>query len=296
MKRSFNSSAGFTLIELILVIVIGSVLALTMTTFLLPAIEGYVATRSRAELADQADTALRRVLRDVRVAVPNSIRTPGSQCFEVVPSSAGGRLRMGPDTVNDAAPGCAPAADCAAGVDTSRATTVVDLLSALPVLPTIGDWLVAGNQSANDVYAGFSRAAISAISTPAAVFGRHRLSIAATQFPLGYDSGHFNLVANSQQAVFYFCSGADGTLDAEGNGKGSLLRLAHYGFNAAYPVACPAATGAVVVATRVRSCTFAYDPNQGGTQQSGFLWMQIDLARRGESVSLAAGAHVINTP
>jgi MSHA biogenesis protein MshO len=298
-----NRRRGFTLIELILVIVIGSVLAVTLTVFVVPAIESYLASRARAELADQADTALRRVLRDVRAAVPNSIRTPGSQCFELVPTSAGGRLRIGPDTVNDASPACTPAADCNAAapacgavLDVTRATSVVDLLSGPSTNPVVGDQLVVGNQNANDVYAGTNRARITGVCTPNAVFGRLRLAIASTQFPLGFSSGRFTTVPGGQAPVFYVCSGADGTLDADGNGKGKLVRLAGYGFNAAYPTACPAAGSGAVVATRIRSCTFAYDPNQGGTQQSGFLWMQLDLTRRGETVSLAAGAHVVNTP
>ena len=291
-----RSARGFTLIELILVIVIGSVMAASLVVFFRPAIDGYLASRARADLTDQADTALRRIVRDVRLAVPNSIRTPGSQCSELVPSSTGGRFRTGPDTANDSGPSCTPGATCAAALDTAQATTVFDVLTPLSATPAVGDWLVVGNQNPADVYGGVDRAAISAVATPAATQGRQRLSIASTQFPLGYDGARFSVVPNAQRAVFYVCSGADGTLDAQGNGKGTLYRLQNYGFNAAYPSACPAIGSADVLATRVRSCSFVYDPNQGATQQSGFVWIELDLARNGEAAHLAMGAHVANVP
>jgi MSHA biogenesis protein MshO len=51
-----------------------------------------------------------------------------------------------------------------------------------------------------------------------------------------------------------------------------------------------------VVASQVRSCNFVYDPNQGATQQSGFVWIDIELARAGEALHLSMGAHVSNAP
>lgn len=59
---------------------------------------------------------------------------------------------------------------------------------------------------------------------------------------------------------------------------------------------CAATTGAVVAAADVVNCTFVYDPNQGATQQSGFVWMRLQLSRSGESVTLAHGVHVDNVP
>jgi MSHA biogenesis protein MshO len=284
---------GFTLLELIVVIVVTGIIAGTVAVFFAPAIRGYVDTRRRATLTDIADTALRRMARDVHSAVPNSVRIPNNQCFEVVPTSGGGRYRTGPDTVNDSGPGCAPSATCSAPLNIAQPATVFDSLSPLSVTPAAGDFVVIGNQNANDVYAGTDRAAISGVSTPNAAFGQLRISFASTQFPSGYSGGRFVIVPNNggNQTVFYVCNGAG--LDAQGNGTGTLTRLTR-AFTPAYPATCPA--GGSVLATRVRSCNFVYNANQGATQESGFVWMQVDLTEENETISLSHGAHVDNVP
>ena len=66
-------------------------------------------------------------------------------------------------------------------------------------------------------------------------------------------------------------------------------------FGADRNATCNATTGAVVAAN-VDGCAFVYDPNQGATEQSGFLQMQLRLAAQGESVTLLHGVHVENVP
>ncbi|WP_088285623.1 type II secretion system protein [Ideonella sp. A 288] len=285
-RPSPRPPAGFTLVEMILAIVVFGVLASTATVFMRPMVTAYVDTFHRTALVDATDTALRRMQRDVQLAVPNSIRSPSSDCFEVVPTSAGGRFRTAADTITAGS----------AVLDTATATTAFDVLTPLASVPAAGDWVVVDNQNPSDVYTGANRAAVSAVSTPAAALGRHRIAVASTQFPLGYDGGRFVVVPDAQKAVFYVCGGADGTLDAAGNGRGTLVRLSNYGFNAAMPAACPAIGAGAVLATGVRSCRFVYDPNQGATQQNGFLSIQLELARHGETASLVLGAHVVNVP
>ncbi|HJV84115.1 MAG TPA: prepilin-type N-terminal cleavage/methylation domain-containing protein [Noviherbaspirillum sp.] len=287
---------GFTLAELVIVIVITGIIAAAIVIFLVPAINAYVDSRRRADLVSQADTALRRMARDIRMAVPNSIRSPSDQCFELVPTATGGRYRMAPNTVVDATADCSVPANCSATLDTSQPSSAFDVLSPLSAMPAAGDWVVIGNQDANDVYAGATRAAISSVSTPDSAFGLYRIAFNAKQFPVGYDGGRFSVVANNggSQAVFYICDNASG-VDANGNGTGTLYRLSRP-FTPAYPASCPATTGAAVLATHVRSCSLVYSPSTGSTQQRGFVWMQVDLAQRNETISLSYGAHVDNVP
>lgn len=296
-RHSGRSSRGFTMIELIIVVVIGAVIAVTVGLVVRPAADAYLDTRVRADLSDQADSALRRMLRDIRQSVPNSIRMPNPQCFELVPSSTGGRYRMAPDMVNDQNVPCAPSGTCSAPLDTSVATTVFDTLTTLSSTPAVGDWVVINNQNTSDVYAGTNRAQITAVgASPSATQGVTRITVASTQFSPGYDGGRFQVVPNDQQAVFYVCKDADGSLDGRGNGRGVLFRAKRYGFNENQDASCPSTTNADVVATNLTACTFVYDPNQGATQQSGFMWLQLAMSRNGETATLAVGAHVLNTP
>lgn len=278
--------SGFTLVELVITLVLFALMAVTLALFFRPAIDSWLAVRNRTRMAAEADNALRLMQRELRTAVPNSIRTPGSACFEFVPTKAGGRYRMAADTVNGGS----------AAVDPGAATSSFDVLTPLATLPAVGDWVVVDNQNPGDVYGGSNRSAVSSVGTPAAALGRHRLGISPMQFPLGYDGGRFGVIDQAQQAVFYVCSGASTTLDASGNAPGVLVRLAGYGFNAAAPSSCPSTAGGSIVASGLRSCRFLYDANQGATQQSGYVSLQLEFTRGGETTSLVGGAHVANVP
>ena len=278
---------GFTLVELVLVIVITGVIGAVATIFFKPAMDAYFATGRRAAILDMADTALRKLSRDVRVAVPNSLRSPNSQCFELVPTSTGGRYRMAVDTVNS---GSTP-------LDIDAPVTTFDVLSPMTTPPVVNDWVVINNQYVNDVYAGVNASQITGVSTPAASAGLSRLAITSLQFPTGYSGGRFSIVPGNggNPALFYICSGADGAVDSAGNGKGTLYRLARP-FVPAYPSACPATTGAAVVATNVTSCNFVYNASQDGTQQSALLWLQLQISQANETADLVYGVHVDNVP
>ena len=278
---------GFTLIELIMVIMITGIIAGSLTVFLRPAIDSYFDTRRRADLTDMADTALRRMSQDIRSAVPNSVRSVSATCFQLVPTITGGRYRMASDTVNDTpAPlPCTPSANCSAPLDVTRATTEFDVLSPMATAPAKDDWVVIGNQNSTDVYTGTGRAQMSADpTTPRTSDGLRRIAVASTPFPSGYDGGRFVVVPNATTTIYYSCSG------------GILYRGTTNNFATVDSTACGTATGAAVVATDVANCTFVYNPNQGATQQSGFVWMRIELSRAGESAALAHGVHVDNTP
>lgn len=275
-------SAGFTLIELIVVLVLMTIVGATVAVFVRPAIDAYSDTRDRAARSDMADTALRRMVRDIRVAVPNSLRTPGEACFELVPTVAGGRYRMGPNAANDAQ-----------WVNTSQATTGFDVLSTLSRQPVVNDFVVINNQNGNDVYTGANRATISAVATPTATQGTLRLTISSLQVSPGYDGGRFQVISQNERAVFYVCEGAGLSADSR-TGTGVLRRLKR-DFNASYPTACPSGSG-TVLARNISRCRFVYNPNQGATQQSGFVYLELGITRNGETITLSHGAHVLNVP
>lgn len=275
MGLSMKRLRGFTLVELVVVIMITGIMAASIAVFFVPAINAYFDTRRRAGMTDIADTALRRMARDVRRAVPNSIRIPNTQCFELVPTKAGGLYRRETDIVTA---GSDP-------LDVTQTDNRFDLLSPMTgVSPN--DFVVIGNQNTNDVYTGATRGQIADWTDPHptdVALGTGRITLAAaTQFPAGYDGGRFQVVDAVEQSVFYICDGA-----------GNLRRLVR-AFTAAYPAACPA--GGQVLASNVSACTFTYNPATNATQAAGFVSMQINLTAGGETMSLSHGTHVSNVP
>src|SRR5688572_23243570 len=67
-------SQGFSLVELIVVIVITGIIASVIGSFIAGPIQGFFDQARRAALVDAAQLALLRMGRDLRAALPNSVR------------------------------------------------------------------------------------------------------------------------------------------------------------------------------------------------------------------------------
>ncbi len=88
--------SGFSLLELILVIVLLGVLASGAGLLITRPIEAYNDQLRRQQLVDQGEMALRQIARDLRRALPNSVRvtpTGGGWALEMVNSVDGARYR-----------------------------------------------------------------------------------------------------------------------------------------------------------------------------------------------------------
>src|SRR5690349_7030472 len=65
---------GFTLVELVIAISLSAIVVAFAAMFIVTPVKSYQAQARRAEMVDSADSVLRLVGRDVRAALPNSIR------------------------------------------------------------------------------------------------------------------------------------------------------------------------------------------------------------------------------
>jgi MSHA biogenesis protein MshO len=102
MTRS-KPIAGFTLVEMIIVIVITGVVATMITVFMKAPIDGYFSSIRRATLSEEADAALRFVARDLQAALPNSIVCTGSG-LQFLSTRSGGRFREAQTSSGTGAP------------------------------------------------------------------------------------------------------------------------------------------------------------------------------------------------
>ncbi len=277
-----------------MVIVITGILGGMVAMFLNAPIRQYLDVSRRAELTDIADTALRRFARDVRMAVPNSVRVPnpggGNTYIEFLPARDGGRYRA---NALGGAGGCAAVAGDTGGdaLNFAAADTCFAIIGP-PMVFAVGDQIVIGStQSAgNPPYiataAGIRRPYAGAAGAQSIVV------IPATQFPAfaELESQRFDVVDGAQGAVTYACVGVG--VNANGDGTGLLNRYWAYGFNAAQ-VAPPLPGSTAILADRVSGCAIDYDLTN---QRNGLVSITLTLSRGGESVSLHHEVHVNNVP
>lgn len=269
---------GFTLIESVMVIVITGIIAAAVAVFVQRPVEGYFASMRRAELADAADAALNQMGRELRYALPNSMRvmaSGGRQYLEFVPTLAAGRYRY------DGSDGCFSAAQC------SSLTSLGSVISANN--EQVGSALVIFNYYNNSggdcsasqpsVYCGQNRASITASSEGGS---QDLLQFAPTRFyPAGGSPERRFQIAASP--VSYVCDPA----------LGLLLRYSGYGWQANQPSAFGG--GAVwLMADRASACAFAYQA--GAYARQAVVALQLALSDSGESVALYHQIHVDDSP
>ncbi|MGH1431400.1 MAG: PulJ/GspJ family protein [Neptuniibacter sp.] len=83
---------GFTLVELVIVITLLGIISLVTVGFISSSMQGYADLKRRDQLSASARVAVERMAREVRNALPNSIRVDGSgSCLEFIPAVAASR-------------------------------------------------------------------------------------------------------------------------------------------------------------------------------------------------------------
>lgn len=291
------SCKGFTLVEMIIVIVITGIIAGMVAMFIRAPVQGYVDSARRAEMSDIADTALRRLGRDLRTAVPNSIRTPaplGSTYIEFLPTRDGGRYRVadiggalcGGSALNDA-------------LSFDAIDTCFEIIGA-PIDFAAGDAIVIGSTQSDGSlpYQTEAGGGVRRIIAAAGVGATQQtVRITSTQrLPASSElEGHrFEVVPAAEQAVTYACIDmAAGVLDANGNGQGSLVRYWHYDFLAGQPAPPPAGATSAVLAQNVSACNFVYDTSN---RRNSLVAVRLTITRGNESVNLYHEVHINNIP
>lgn len=272
MTAMTKSQRGFTLIEAIIVITITGIIAGMVAVFIRAPVQGYFDSARRAELTDIADTAQRRISRDLHLALPNSVRVSGSNYLEFLQTSGGGRYRAAPDNSGGGKV-----------LDFTQSTTTFDVLGPpVAMVPGAMNLVAVYNLGipGADAYLGDNTSAMTA--------GGNTVTINPFPFPFASPANRFQIIS---YPVSYVCAGV-GT-DASGNGTGTLTRYWNYPITPGQPTSFTA-PGALL-AKNVSGCSFSYDA-QVITQRAGLVSAWLQVTQSNESVSLYYEVHVSNVP
>ncbi len=262
-----------------MVIVITGILSSMVAVFIKSSVDSYIDAEQRAELTEAADLALRRLSREIRLALPNSLRVTtvaNVTYIEFIPTSDGGRYR---DTGDGSAGGTV--------LDfVTAANKSFDVLGPVPTLATggSGDFIIVYNlgQVPADAYGGGNRAQVSSVAGST-------VTLASNPFPgppaLPSPNSRFQVVPFATRAVTYACP----TTTA-----GLITKRWGYGF--INPQQTPPAGGST--ATVALNATCQVDYTQAALQRNGILYVRLNIinATSGETVSVFQQIHVDNAP
>ncbi len=276
--RTRAHARGFTLVEAVLVIVITGVLAGVVAHFIVQPVQAYRATAARSALVDQADHALRLIGRDLRAALPHSVRVSASGlALELIPVTGAARYAT-------------------AGAGALAFGQVDDAFDVLgpPLALAAGQSLVFYNLgpgvTGSDAYAPNASAAEQAVSnrrtstTPAGDATTVTMASLAG-LPVVAFTPPYRVFA-VEPPVTYRCDLA----------AGQLVRHHDYGFVAAQPDP-PTGGRSAVLATGVTGCRFTADGTLVAAR-SALVGLHLEIASAAEAgaVVLHHAVHVDNLP
>lgn len=274
-----GDQAGFTLIEAVIVIILIGIIASITSAFIIRPVQDYTDITQRAQLVDAAEMALRRMARDIRQALPNSVRIAGGgTVLEMLNTVDAARYR------DEAPPSTATAV-----LDFVLPDTDFDVIGSLQnfaAINTATDDVVIYNLTAtganNNAYVGDNRAQLGGATT-----ATHINLAAATLFPLASPTQRFYII---DEPVVYLCDTGANTLRRY---DGHNIVANQFTVDTDAELLAQGASSALMTEF-VSACAFSYQP--GTPQRAGLVTLRLTLRDGGEMITLLHQIHVQNSP
>lgn len=280
---------GFTLVELVITIVLTTIVVSFMAMFISGPVRAYNDQGRRAELVDLAENSLRRIARDVRRALPNSVRisvSGGVTALELLDTVDGARYRDRPPPGDPSKRLQFASADDAFNSvgGFNNITRPFSSTSHHLAIYNVGVPGADAYELANVITPPGTRIDIAADAIP----GEDNVRVTpAFRFAFPSPGKRIFLVDGP---VTYLCDTATGTL-VRYSGYAIAADQADRDTDAELVAAGATAT---LIANRVSSCDMSYAP--GTAQRAGLVSMSLAVAELGETVALLHQVHVDNVP
>ena len=286
--RILKRQSGFSLVELVIVIVISGILAGILATFIARPVEGFIDLSRRASLVYSAESAMRRMQRDIRRALPNSIRVNATNnAIEMINTIEGARYRSAP-----------PPGAQARRLTFNNLDAEFDVLGNLSSIGTTGLRVAIYNIGAVDLtgtpvpganaYAGADALGKNVVTPSGTTItisdngSEDHIIIGGGGFQFSYDSPN-DRVYLVDSGISYVCNGDQ------------LTRYDNYNFTSSTQPVPPAGDSALM-ADNIGSCIFTYEA--GTDQRAGLMTLDLTISDpgSGEQVRLLHQVHVDNVP
>ncbi|MBU6459327.1 MAG: type II secretion system GspH family protein [Proteobacteria bacterium] len=263
---------GFTLVELVIVMVIVAILVAVTAMNVRQPVEAYLDATTNARLTGAALTATQFMRRELREALPNSVRVTqagGKIYLEFLHTVSAGQYRVG-------APGNS--------LDfTSSGAGSFDVLSP-PVLVPANAYVAIYNLGipGDNAYAGDD---VRQVTTSGAALSTISYVAGSEPFPIDPSNHRFMIV---DTPVSYVCSP-----DAADPASGTITRYSGYPLSLSQPTDFTQGTSSLLVSD-VSDCSMIYTP--GAIQREGLVSMSLTLAEGSASATLYSQASINNEP
>jgi MSHA biogenesis protein MshO len=311
---------GVTLLEATVAIALIAIIATALGGLIYPAMKIYAGQAQRTALVDTAESALRRMGRDIRIALPNSLRitnTSSGFALELIPTADGGRY---------CSSGVADCTGPAAQLSIGSADSEFDILGCFKnatFVATLGSatsaYRLVVNNTGSEVYTATTTSAVLTPSTTTLTLSiapgsgsnptvcgsaasganksnRHHVTLSAAQtFPSGSSRQRVFVIQDAAVPVSYIC-------DTSTNAQ-TLKRYAGYKSGSAYstasqptdPAAAPLSTASSIalMANSVTACSLS--TAFADVQSKGIATLNLTLSGEGGTISLVYQVQLDNS-